>query len=70
MVGVGEQREAELELAVELGDGVDLVGGDADDPGAGGLAYWTLRLRGRFEWGPVVVWAALFFAFVGYVAVA
>lgn len=36
----------------------------------GGLAYWTLRLRGRFEWGPVVVWAALFFAFVGYVAVA
>lgn len=36
----------------------------------GGLAYWTLRLRGRFEWAPVVVWLALFFAFVGYVAVA
>ncbi len=36
----------------------------------GGLAYWTLRLRGEFEWGPVVVWTVLFFAFVGYVAVA
>lgn len=36
----------------------------------GGLAYWTLRLRGRFEWGPVVVWTALFFAFVGYVGFA
>lgn len=36
----------------------------------GGLAYWTLRLRGRFEWGPVVVWTALFFAFVVYVGFA
>lgn len=36
----------------------------------GGLAYWTLRLRGEFEWVPVVIWTALFFAFVGYVAVA
>lgn len=36
----------------------------------GGLAYWTLRLRGRFEWLPVVAWTTLFLAFVGYVALA
>ncbi len=36
----------------------------------GGLAYWTLRLRGRFEWLPVFVWLVLFFSFVGYVLVA
>jgi cation:H+ antiporter len=33
----------------------------------GALAYWTLRLRGRFEWPPVIVWLILFFSFVGYV---
>jgi len=33
----------------------------------GALAYWTLRLRGRFEWMPVIAWLILFFAFVGYV---
>ncbi len=33
----------------------------------GVLAYWTLRLRGRFEWMPVIVWLVLFFSFVGYV---
>jgi len=33
----------------------------------GVLAYWTLRLRGRFEWMPVIAWLILFFAFVGYV---
>lgn len=36
----------------------------------GALAYWTLRLRGRFEWPPVITWLVLFFAFVAYVAVA
>lgn len=35
----------------------------------GGLAYWTLRLRGRYEWPPVIVWASLFFAFLVYVLV-
>jgi cation:H+ antiporter len=33
----------------------------------GGLAYWTLRLRGRFNWPPVIAWLLLFFAFSGYV---
>jgi cation:H+ antiporter len=38
---------------------------------AGGiLAYWALRLRGRFEPLPIVVWTALFAAFIVYVAVA
>jgi cation:H+ antiporter len=38
---------------------------------AGGvLAYWALRLRGRFEPLPIVVWALLFAAFIVYVAVA
>jgi cation:H+ antiporter len=38
---------------------------------AGGLlAYWALRLRGRFEPLPIVLWAALFVAFIVYVAVA
>ena len=36
----------------------------------GGLAYWTLRLRGEFEWIPVVIWTSLFLAFVGYVGFA
>ncbi len=36
----------------------------------GALAYWALRLRGRFEAGPIVVWAALFAAFIVYVALA
>ena len=33
----------------------------------GALAYWALRLRGRFDAGPIVVWAALFGAFIVYV---
>ena len=38
---------------------------------AGGVvAYWALRLRGRFEPLPVVLWAALFASFIAYVAVA
>ena len=36
---------------------------------AGGvLAYWALRLRGRFERLPIVLWSALFAAFIAYVA--
>jgi cation:H+ antiporter len=35
----------------------------------GALAYWALRLRGRFELPPIIVWSALFAAFVVYVAV-
>jgi cation:H+ antiporter len=35
----------------------------------GALAYWTLRLRGKFEWLPVVAWLGLFSAFLGYVLV-
>ncbi len=35
---------------------------------AGGvLCYWTLRLRGRFEWPSVIAWIALFGAFLAYV---
>ena len=38
---------------------------------AGGvLAYWALRLRARFEPLPIALWAALFGAFIAYVAVA
>jgi cation:H+ antiporter len=38
---------------------------------AGGvLAYWALRLRGRFELLPIALWSALFAAFIVYVAVA
>ena len=37
---------------------------------AGGvIAYWALRLRGRFEWPAILVWSALFAAFIAYVAV-
>jgi cation:H+ antiporter len=36
----------------------------------GGIAYWALRLRGRFERLPIVAWTALFAAFIVYVAVA
>ena len=36
----------------------------------GALAYWALRLRGRFEPLPIVAWAALFVAFLAYVALA
>ena len=36
----------------------------------GALAYWTLRLRGRFELLPVIVWLILFSGFLGYVLVA
>lgn len=35
----------------------------------GALAYWTLRLRGRFGLLPVILWSALFSAFLGYVLV-
>jgi cation:H+ antiporter len=35
----------------------------------GALAYIALRVRGRFEVLPIVVWSALFSAFIGYVAV-
>ena len=36
---------------------------------AGGIvAYWALRLRGRFELLPVVIWSALFAAFIVYVS--
>jgi cation:H+ antiporter len=36
----------------------------------GALAYWALRLRGRFELLPILLWSALFVAFIVYVAVA
>ena len=36
----------------------------------GAVAYWALRLRGRFELLPIVIWSALFSAFIVYVAVA
>ncbi|HSI80830.1 MAG TPA: hypothetical protein VK919_09290 [Solirubrobacterales bacterium] len=36
----------------------------------GALAYWALRLRGRFELLPITVWAGLFVAFIAYVALA
>jgi cation:H+ antiporter len=36
----------------------------------GGIAYWALRLRGRFEVVPIVVWLTLFFVFLVYVALA
>jgi len=36
---------------------------------AGGvLAYWALRLRGRFETLPIVIWSGLFGAFIAFVA--
>ena len=33
----------------------------------GGVAYWALRLRGRFEPLSIVLWTALFAAFIVYV---
>ena len=37
---------------------------------AGGVvAYWALRLRGRFEALPVAIWLALFTTFIVYVAI-
>jgi len=33
----------------------------------GALAYWTLRLRGRFELPPVIAWLILFSGFLAYV---
>jgi cation:H+ antiporter len=36
----------------------------------GGVAYWALRLRGRFEPLPIALWTALFGAFLVYVAFA
>ena len=35
----------------------------------GGVAFWALRLRRRFELLPVVCWLALFSVFLAYVAV-
>ncbi len=34
----------------------------------GGLAYWALRLRGRFEPLAIVIWLGLFAAFIAFVA--
>jgi cation:H+ antiporter len=36
----------------------------------GAIAYWALRLRGRFEVVPIVLWSTLFFIFLVYVALA
>jgi cation:H+ antiporter len=36
----------------------------------GALAYWTLRLRGRFELLPVIAWATMFGSFLVYVIAA
>ncbi len=36
----------------------------------GALAYWALRLRGRFEALPITIWTGLFGAFIAYVALA
>lgn len=36
----------------------------------GVVAYWALRLRGRFELLPILIWAGLFAAFIAYVAAA
>jgi cation:H+ antiporter len=36
----------------------------------GVLAFWALRLRDRFEVGPVIAWITLFAGFVAYVALA
>jgi cation:H+ antiporter len=36
----------------------------------GAVAYWALRLRRRFELLPILIWSALFSAFIVYVAVA
>jgi cation:H+ antiporter len=35
----------------------------------GALAYWALRLRGRFEPLAIVLWSALFVTFIVYVSV-
>jgi cation:H+ antiporter len=34
----------------------------------GGIAYWALRLRGRFEPAPILAWSGLFLAFLAYVS--
>lgn len=34
----------------------------------GVIAYWALRLRGRFELLPVLAWSGLFAAFIVYVS--
>ena len=36
----------------------------------GAIAYWALRLRGRFEALPIAIWTGLFIAFIAYVSVA
>jgi cation:H+ antiporter len=36
----------------------------------GAVAYWALRLRGRFEPLPILLWSALYATFIVYVALA
>lgn len=54
--------EWELSKFAMVSAGLGLVGGL--------LAYWALRLRGRFEPLAIGLWAALFAAFIAFVAVA
>jgi cation:H+ antiporter len=53
--------EWDLDRFALVSGGLGLVGGV--------IAYWALRLRGRFELAPIVAWSALFAAFVVYVSV-
>ena len=53
--------EWELDKYAVLSGVLGLIGG--------ALAYWTLRLRGRFELLPIVVWTGLFAVFLAYVAI-
>jgi cation:H+ antiporter len=52
----------ELDKFALISAGLGVVGGI--------LAYWALRLRGRFEPVAITLWASLFAAFIVYVAVA
>ena len=54
--------EWDLDRHALLSAGLGLAGG--------AIAYWALRLRGRFERLPIAAWSALFGAFLVYVAVA
>jgi cation:H+ antiporter len=54
--------EWDLDRFALLSAGLGLAGGV--------LAYWALRLRGRFELVPILLWSALFGAFIVYVAAA
>ena len=53
----------------DLGLGFAIVSGVLGLAG-GAVAYWALRLRRRFELVPILIWSALFGAFIAYVAVA